>query len=304
MDWGRLLGRGREAGSGPTWAHPPADRADFGRRLDAVGLGAHREPLVALARESARLVPVDSGAPPGTTRLGGQPDLPVGTAWPRHMGEPLSFLLQVDLAEVRPHLTDADLPGTGLLSFFYDAVTQETWGFDPDDRGSWAVLHSPADGGWEPRAFPDDLPEEGRFQPVLLAAAPETTFPPWESHDVSALGMDDSDYASVLGEGEDDEEEPHHRVLGHPDPIQGDMQTQCQLASNGVFCGDAAGYRGARSRTLQRDAGRWRLLAQVDSSEDETGMAFGDEGRVYFWITENDLQAQRWEGVWTVVQCY
>ena len=33
-------------------------------------------------------------------------------------------------------------------------------------------------------------------------------------------------------------------------------------------------------------------------------MTFGDEGRVYFWITEDDLRAQRWEGVWTVVQCY
>jgi uncharacterized protein YwqG len=304
MDWGRLLGKGREASSGPTWADPPPDRAEFGRRLDAVGLGEHREALGALVRESARLVPAASKASSGTTRLGGQPDLPAAAAWPRHQGEPLSFLLQVDLADVGPLLPEGHLPDSGLLSFFYDAVTQEAWGFDPDDRGSWSVLHTPAGAGWEPRAFPDDLPEEGRFRPVPLAATPETTFPPWESHDVSDLAMGDADYASVLGEGDDDEEEPHHRVLGHPDPIQGDMQTQCQLASNGVFCGEAAGYRGSRSKALQRDAGRWRLLAQVDSSEDETGMTFGDEGRVYFWITEDDLRAQRWEGVWTVVQCY
>ncbi len=34
------------------------------------------------------------------------------------------------------------LPRIGLLLFFYDMET-EPWGFDPEDRGGWSVIHVP-----------------------------------------------------------------------------------------------------------------------------------------------------------------
>jgi hypothetical protein len=36
---------------------------------------------------------------------------------------------------------------------------------------------------------------------------------------------------------------PIHRLLGHPDPVHGDMQLECKLAANGLYCGDPSGYR-------------------------------------------------------------
>lgn len=58
----------------------------------------------------------------GTTKIGGHPDLPAATAWPRvgkaRDAQPLAFLAQVDLAEVSAHLRRGDLPASGLLSFF------------------------------------------------------------------------------------------------------------------------------------------------------------------------------------------
>lgn len=55
----------------------------------------------------------------GSTKLGGHPDLPTGTAWPRVRGEPLTFLAQIRLDEVVGALPDDHpLPAQGLLSFF------------------------------------------------------------------------------------------------------------------------------------------------------------------------------------------
>lgn len=57
----------------------------------------------------------------GATKLGGHPDLPANTPWPRVKGEPLTFLAQLNLADVAPHLGKA-LPKAGLLSFFMGNV--------------------------------------------------------------------------------------------------------------------------------------------------------------------------------------
>jgi hypothetical protein len=219
-----------------------------------------------MVRPSARLSPdpaADATAAP-TTRLGGQPDLPAGTDWPRNAHGPLSFILQVDLGEVAPLVGDDALPPAGLLSFFYDAVAQP-WGFDPADRGSWSVLHSPPGEPLERRPFPADLAGEGRFGAVPLAVRAEPTFPPPESVDVQTLGIDPPNpawqaYGPVLGETDD---ERLTRILGHPDPVQGDMQHECQLASNGVYCGGSYS-NDPRAAALLPEAGRWRLLAQVE----------------------------------------
>jgi uncharacterized protein YwqG len=128
-----------------------------------------------------------------------------------------------------------------------------------------------------------------------LAASAEWTFPPWESFDVAGI-LDFTtalEYASVItsDDGEID------RLLGHPDPLQGDMQNECQLASAGTYVGDVT------ARERDRRSGRWRLLLQVDSHEEQTAMVWGTWGRIYFWITEDDLRARKWDAVWVVLQC-
>lgn len=87
-----------------------------------------------------------------------------------------------------------------------------------------------------------------------------------------------------------------HRLLGHPDPIQGDMQLECQLVTNGLYCGDAAGYADPRRTALAQGAHDWRLLLQVDTDE-TLGSEWGDTGRVYFWLREQDLAATIRDGL-------
>ncbi|MGW7679182.1 YwqG family protein [Kribbella sp. NPDC054772] len=278
------------------------DVGAFQERLEAAGLGKFTDSLVAMARSSVRLV-ADSAAPDieRYSRLGGLPDLPVSTTWPRNDDVPLSFIAQVNLAEVAPYEPDGLLPRDGLLSFFYDAVSQGAWGFDPADHGSAAVVYTPDSAVTERRDPPADLSGGGVFGALGLRPRAELTFAPWESYDVERLGMtrDEGFAYAELFEGQGD---VIHRLIGHPDPVQGDMQVECQLVTNGLYCGDSTGYDDARAAGLQDGAAEWRLLLQVDS-EDAIDMMWGDVGRLYYWIRRSDLLARDWERSWLILQC-
>lgn len=274
----------------------------FRAQLEGAGLGRFVEPLVAMTRSSVRLVP-DSTVPVDdlASRLGGAPDLPPSTTWPLNDGQPLSFIAQVNLADAAPFELEGSLPRDGLLSFFYDAVTQTSWGFDPADHGSAAVIYTPASVATQRRKPPADMPDDGVFKAVGLRPHTELTFAPWESYGVERLGMTREEgfaYAELF----DAQDAMIHRLLGHPDPVQGDMQVECQLVTNGLYCGDSTGYEDPRAKDLLDGAAEWRLLMQIDS-QDEADMMWGDLGRLYYWIRESDLRCRDWELSWLILQC-
>lgn len=275
-------------------------------KLVDAGLAQYADALVAAARPGIRLV-VDPNLDHevvGASRLGGDPDLPPRAEWPRKDGAPLSFIGQLDLAEVARHDDEGLLPRDGLLSFFYDATTQEAWGFDPADRGSWDVRHLPAGQQLQRTAAPDDLAADGRLTGVGVRPRAELCPVPYESLVVERLGMSVEeldaygDLLDLLEVGY----QATHRALGHPDPVQGEMQLECQLASNGVFVGGPEGYRDPRVLDLGPGADDWRLLLQVDS-DDATDMMWGDAGRIYFWIRDQDLRVGAFDRSWVILQC-
>lgn len=278
--------------------------AAYRAAVEAAGLGDHADRLVDLLRPSVRLLPDLDAAPTGS-RLGGLPELPPDVDWPTHHGEPLSLVAHLDLAELAPYAA-ADLPGAGTLSFFYD-VDSQPWGFDPDDRGASAVLYTPSATLVEERDPPPEMLPEGVLRSVALRPVAELTAVPWESSDVEATGLSWDDaldrVASVPGPGlERIPGEPAHRLLGHPDPIQGDMQRECQLVSAGIYYGDATADDDPRTPELEAGATDWRLLLQVDSQE-AADMQWGDGGRIYFWIRHADLVERRWDRHWLILQC-
>ncbi|HRA07859.1 MAG TPA: YwqG family protein [Propionicimonas sp.] len=274
---------------------------DFSKRLRAAGLVRYESALKALARPSVRLVAGGSPTKDRGSRLGGLPDLPPSTPWPLNDDEPLSFIAQVDLADVTAQDTQALLPPDGLLSFFYAAISQEAWGFDPADNGSAVVLYTPSGVDTVPADPPVGLAGDGVFKPVALRPEAELTVAPWESYDVEQLGMSRDEafaYSELFWEGD----EVIHRLLGHPDPVQGDMQLECQLVTNGLNCGDSTGYNDPRAQALQAGASQWRLLMQVDSQE-QAGMMWGDVGRLYYWVKDSDLAGRDWDQSWLILQC-
>lgn len=264
-------------------------------------LGANAAVVLDQRLPSVRLIrggPVPADDP--GTRFGGQALLPPGTEWPQRNGYPLTFLGQIRVDEVARF--EERLPGTGgrLLAFFYD-LEQAPWGFDPADADGCRVIPVDPD-----TAVAVDPPEGTEaFAAHDLALQPEQTLPNLAEPVVRHIFDADEDGVRAYWEALDDagSQEPVHRMFGWPELIQNPMQLECQLASNGVYCGNPEGYRDPRVEQLRDGAGDWVLLLQIDS-DDDIGWMWGDVGRLYFWIREDDLRAGNFDKVWLILQCF
>lgn len=217
---------------------------------------------------------------------------------------PLAFLAQFNMADLAPYDTEGPLPRTGLLCFFYDAICQPG-GFGPSDPKGHRVIYFDGDPGQLKRTpFPDDLREYARFPSLSLSFSQEQTFPLVGSIYLELMGLSgDKEFTYCESVCEPcfrrrDSEVIIHRMLGHPDAIQGD-----------VFL-DSEVNRGSKTdrddpKTWKK-AGDWRLLFQLASISRrgmKAEMMWGDLGRLYFCIKKADLAAKDFSRVWLEHQC-
>ena len=241
---------------------------------------------------------------PSRSHFGGSPNLPPGLAWPVSNGSKLGFLARLSLSEIRGAHAIEWLPDAGALLFFYD-MEKQPWGFDPKDRGSWAVLLAPDLPG------PISQPEVRKNQDVAALPHRNAAF-----RRIDALPCPDRDAVSALELSDKEADlyceladavflgEPQHQVAGFPAPVQGDgMELECQLVSNGLYCGDAKGYADSRADELSAGAANWRLLLQFDT-DDAMDVMWGDAGVVYYWVEEHQARVGRFENAWLILQCH
>ena len=112
------------------------------RGLEEAGLGPIVPPIMTTTLEGLCIntSPADDAdLSIGASKLGGLPDLPPSIAWPRWGDNSLSFLAQINLADIVAKMNNTDLPQSGLLSFFY-VPDQSAWGFDPAQKDAWRVF--------------------------------------------------------------------------------------------------------------------------------------------------------------------
>lgn len=246
----------------------------------------------------------------GISKLGGLPDVPPEFEWPNWKDRPLEFIAQLDLGAM-PRLENLpELPATGVLYFFYDQE-QRTWGFDPEDKGSWRTIYWPEVGSLKRASAPPGLENDNIYGEKYLSPRIVTSYPsdqrvelppPLEDAAKAAdvnlfdiynkLVVQEIDYAS------------QHQIGGFPNPEQYDgMEMEAQLASHGIYCGGYP-YNDPRAQQLADGAKEWQLLLQIDS-DDDTGMdVWGhDIGKLYFWITRSALAKRDFSTVWMVLQC-
>jgi uncharacterized protein YwqG len=288
----------------------------------AAQLADYVRPSIALVPQSAT---ASTQSAVGRSRLGGRPDLPRGMKWPlrqpynlvyprgnrsaMHEERPLAFLAQINLADIASGGgTNLSLPSSGLLSFFYDAESQP-WGFDPGDSAGFLLMWF-EDQVLEPQEPPQTL--HPFFKPVLLAAQPRECIPPTSSFAMAQLferlpnPKSARDQLETLFSKEQTKERywtSRHAFGGWACPIQGEMETECQLVTNGIFCGSPEGYESRKAARLRSGAADWRLVLQL-ASDQRAGFEWGDGGTVYVWMREQDVRACRFDQCWTILQCY
>ena len=269
---------------------------DKGIKVHLDYLNSLRMPAIALSKSGREAF----------SRIGGLPALPEKVAWPEWKSVPLAFLCQLDLSEIPEKCVQNALPGTGILYFFY-SQEQDTWGFDPKDKGSWRVIYSSKPRAECPgRAAPKGLSKSHVYGEKTVVFSPIETYPDCQDDRIRSLNLTEkqSDQYSELCSAVF-QDKPAHHLFGYPSPVQGnDMDLECQLVSNGLYCGNASGYNNPQAKNRPLRAGRsdWILLLQLDT-DDDAGMMWGDCGRLYFWIKKTDLAEARFENCWMILQC-
>jgi uncharacterized protein YwqG len=300
----------------------PCAIEDVMRLAADAGLVTRVEAVCALARETVRFVLADDdpdsvAAPAARSRFGGAPDIPADVAWPRWRDEPLTFLAQIDLAEVAATgLTDGALPAEGLLLVF-SAADAAPSGQRPADFGSTRVLLVDSAAASAAASAALSAPA-GPFLPAAprpLSLSVEWTIPPVGSATVQSLRLDEQETAAweqvrtqlaeLHGvELQDAGGELHalHRLLGQPDERQERMQLACEFAARGVDLGERDRATHPRAAEYAVTSSRWRLLAQL-TIDDELGWRWGaGRERLSLWIDEQDLAARVFAGVRATAQ--
>lgn len=285
--------------------------------IEEVGLSQRKEGLLNTAKPSIRLEPVikedeeeEETYMVGESKFGGLPDLPANLEWPTNGEEHLSFIAQINFGDLVCKDKKCQLPTHGMLYFFYD-IDRQPWGYAPEEKRGWRVLYYDGDPSLLRRTpAPADIEEDLIFAEYPVRFIGELTLPPFESMEIEEMGLNENEldaYYNLIDEIELDFEEGEKerlgRMLGYPDQIQGNMQVECELVSRGINLEDDIDLSHMDIEQMEASARKWILLLQVESSS-LTEMMWGDEGRIYFWIKKEDLEALRFDQIRLILQCY
>lgn len=154
-------------GAAATTALPALTAADLKARLTSAHQ-AYAAFLAPLARKAQVPVVAKTSTPDRESRYFGLPWMPEGMEWPMLGGEPMQFVMQLDLATL-PIDQTIFAGQTGLLLFFHGG------GYDPDWKDSHLVVVDPSlPGGL--RAVPDGAKES---EPLAIASWRDVADYPW-----------------------------------------------------------------------------------------------------------------------------
>lgn len=220
--------------------------------------------------------------------------------------KPLNFVAMVRLRDIARDASTVGLPDAGTLLFFYD-VERMQGSFWPEARGGWRILFVQDDSDLVVVDRPPIHVDE--FVPSTLTFELQYSLPEdlrTETGDEDLRVYRNEEYQRVhdaLRGVQPDQDAVIHQLGGVPLEVQSGLFLECQLASNGLDCGAPEDLDLPRARELARDAGRWRLLLQIDSDEEGPGWMWGDVGRLYYCVHEDDLRDRRFDRSWCVEQC-
>lgn len=250
----------------------------------------------------------------GSTKFGGIPDLPIGFEWYYFEGKspfdnsinqrPLSFIAQLDCSELSQYDRNHKLPSDGILYFFYELESM-TWGYDPENKGSAKVFYYSGEKEKLIKATcPKDMNADYILPELIIEFEEIKSVPSFE--ELFPDGKTDlwNEYDDLLESMNLKPDDNISKLLGFADVIQNEMTLECEMVTNGIYCGDAEHYTKENILKYQKGAKEWKLLFQLDTvAFEDYELMFGDCGRIYFYIKDTALESKNFEDTWLILQC-
>jgi uncharacterized protein YwqG len=288
---------------------------EFSRLCDLYGFGDVAPTLSDCALPCVGFLLTQSASRDATgSKLGGDPALPTSFEWPRYKGRPLDFLLQINLRGAAKHDSSGLLPPEGLLAFFYE-LEEQPWGYDPKNLSFFKVCDFPDADDLVTSRRPDHRLNSPALREHGIELWPAKSLPTYGSRAWARLAKQikkpgvEFDFAAfeklsqaIFRASAPTPEGPQHKLGGYSNNVQNDMQLEAQLVMNGLYCGDASGYRDPKRPELEKTCEDWKLLLQFDS-DDTAKLMWGDLGMLYFWVRQQDLKIREFSKAWMTLQC-
>lgn len=249
------------------------------------------------------------------TKIGGKPDLPADFEWPYYESEdyrginanrPLSFMAQINFAEIKPYDKENLLPENGMLYFFYELMSME-WGASPESRNCSRVYYYDGDlSELKNTELPEDLTKYDSECILPEIAVEINNF--IDVPDLCELpeDLDDDNDDDYCDKRYDLQDTLSAKILGYADIIQDTMLFECEAVSRGYdLYQEEFQFSEEEKNDIEHSSDEWILLFEMDSIElDDYELMFGDSGRIYFYIRKEDLKKRDFSNVYFSLQCY
>ncbi|WP_167341747.1 DUF1963 domain-containing protein [Nonlabens sp. SY33080] len=229
------------------------------------------------------------------SQIGG---LPFGfdvVKWPvDRSGEKLTFLLKICLEEIIPYDINGEFKKSGYL-FFFHSLNDENWGYSQDDKKLFKVI------------FQEDLCNSSKITKYENFCKPRGYYVNFEQY----LSIPEESDLLIEGLVNDDVIDEYSEVsrdsilfglLGYPDSIQGTMQLDCELYSNGADYDIYNSLSELDREIIKKKSLEWKLLFQFFSDDEKLDIEIGNGGAGYYFIKETDLINNNFEDVWCILQ--
>jgi uncharacterized protein YwqG len=298
------------------------------QKIRSYELAVIEDKILQLAKPSVQILRSKvkgTSLPLGSSKLGGNPDLPKGFHWPYRGNKALGFIGQFRLSELgtAPFQTiDSSLPKQiplwdldtiatkprndfplerGLLYFFYDidsivAEERDCWQifyFENEEESLERKPHPRFQGKWRRiQALP-----EHQIQFYRRLSLPIFT------DEMLWCNLDDENmpprwyqerYWDMVSTSYPKSPEASHYFYGYPRPIQDSIESYCVMYTKHLQ------EQGIAGLSKEDD---WQFLFQIDSDM-SLGMTWGDNGSLYVCIPKNSLEKHRFEDCWVIFQSH
>ena len=236
----------------------------------------------------------------GISRCGGDPDVPKNFKWPYWNGEPLDFLLQVNLADTK-HYEANQIPfKEGFLHVFF-STNQET-----NDKNSWKIMYTNTDKKDLVRMKNPSNSSHKKFTPGLMFFKDISLPTPWTKSigEILPNGKARDNYESMYEELLAlDFQKRSHWMFGFPFELAGPgMELKVDLASRNI---DLMNLTEAdKKRILQLKEDNWVLLFSLGLDQINHKFEwYKQQGEIlYIWIDRDDLKDGNFENVIMVTE--